>query len=853
MPIHVFVGAGPANLHRALKVRKLDPSAQIIILDRHLNPKNHSLDREKSRANIFRFERDDVTDKLIADGLDKQALDKLIHERKFSVAQGFQQGDDSVFAAKSFSQIQIRDLQQILLDTLWQQDNIKLIAQNLNLNEPISEQVIDILKHLKLTDSDIQIHVATGALQGDAQRHEIIYPDKKTYQMENTTPDVEAMPVVPVHGTTTFFIKDQYNREIISCDTLERHQRSLDLTPWQEPLKKFGWNLVRPPRIRVFYANDILYIGAEIPISMMSIINKKEFEKKVADYTRKIAELVFPDLPIQDLKANDVLRSRFPTGRGESGQVISSATVDLPNQQKANITIFNNGDSRYLPHYQTGSGFVTGFLQNEIYAEIYQHQTLKDLFEWAKERNHIDKKKGFDQFKKQYEQLTDTQDETINLRVFQQELYVALTRDIIEENKKKVGRYFNALHQQTLTLMPKHFDEFFNEFKKHSLTPPVLPLKFTTEADKVVAILAMLKSDNIDFLRGILPRLLNDNISILTNNQLLSLRNAYLDDLKRNLPPAVIEKFYDFEHKSEFLIKLNKLNFNEILAKYNQIHRTNYQDSQFSEELRPIVIIEMLNRAETKKGIAFVRSMLAKLVENIAQYSDEDILAFRDQLTKDYVDYLDVDYMAKTIISRLNPNILYYPGPLFKTKNLSDDQILIRLIAVLSQENNAGLVKAITEHLALPLINKEEDQQTLGLRLAKALLTEKINNPIRGCSIEAELNKLVKCDNKEELVKKLKGIRETLTEHKELHHRAAFSFFKGKHSNTINEFVRALDKLTSTDLTKENLQLEALTLLLNFHDKLKASHSVRTLAVLTEAINNSRPEQIENPCMDFAI
>ncbi|WP_131783262.1 hypothetical protein [Legionella gresilensis] len=855
MPIHVFVGAGPANLHRALKVRKLNPNAQIIILDRRLKPENHSIDRKLSRANIFRFEREDVTEKLINNGIDKQALDKLMHERKFSVAQGFQQGDDSVFAAKHFSQIQIRDLQQILLDTLFQQGNLQLIKQNLDLNDSISEQVLDIIKDLGLTDNDIQIHVATGALEGDSKKHEIIYPDQKKYRMENATPDVESMPVVPVHGTTTFFIKDKFEQEIISCNTLEQNQRSLDLSPWQKPLKQFGWNLIRPPRIRVFYANDILYIGAEIPIAMM-VMEKKEFEEKVANYIRQIAILVFPRLPIDSLEANEVLRSRFPSGRGESGQVISSTTIELENQQKANVTIFNNGDSRYLPHYQTGSGFVTGFLQNEIYAEIYQHQTLKELFEWGQEKKHIDKIKDFQKYRTTYAILTNSQDEKIILRAAQEELYMALTRDVIEQNKEKVGKYFNALHQQTLTLMSDNFDELFSIFKNYHSTPAILPLKFSTKSDKTIAVLAMLKSGNPDFLRAILPRFLNDDISILTNDQLLNLRDAYFDDLKRNMSTAEGKSFNNFEIKAEFLVKLNKLNFTEILANYNQVHNTDYQESDFPEGHRLITLVEMLNLSKTTKGIAFIRNtLLPKLVEeDISQYTDEDILALKDQLTENYIDYIDVEQIATKILTQLDLNKLKLPkNALIKFNRQDPQENQVRLIIALAQENNTGLVELIIRQLNFPLINKKADQQAIGLRWAKALLIEKCSHPIEGYSIEADINKLIQCSDKKELVKRLKGVKEVLTGHKELHQRAALSFFKGKHSNTINEFFLALDKLVSQqDLTLETLQLEALNLLFKFHSKLKAGHSVRTIAVLKDAIINNKPVLMENDFTNLA-
>ena len=110
MTIHVFVGVGPANLHRALKIQKIDPKAKLVFIDDRINEAQREIDREPARANIFRFETEDVTDKLIQDGVRAEDLEPLIYKREFSVAKGFQEGDDRVFSNKPFTQIQIRDL-----------------------------------------------------------------------------------------------------------------------------------------------------------------------------------------------------------------------------------------------------------------------------------------------------------------------------------------------------------------------------------------------------------------------------------------------------------------------------------------------------------------------------------------------------------------------------------------------------------------------------------------------------------------------------------------------------------------------------------------------------------------------
>ncbi|WP_419420660.1 hypothetical protein ACNVED_05000 [Legionella sp. D16C41] len=856
MTTHVFVGAGPVNLHRALKVRKLDPEAKIVIIDKRLDVENRCFNRAASRANIFRFEYEDVTAKLIEDGVDKEALLKLMHQRSFSVEQGFQQGDDTVFAAKQFSQIQIRDIQQILLNTLCNQGNTYLISENLNLTSTLADQVIFILEEQGLKDDDIQIHLAVGTLKGDSEKHEIIYPDKRTYSLEDTTSDVAAMPVVPFHGTTTFFIKDEFGVDILTCDQLEKAQRSLDLTAWQKPLEKYGWNLIRPPRIRVFYANDVLYIGAEIPFSMMNMSDKREFEKQIAEYTREIASLVFPTLPIHELPTNTVLRSRFPTGRGECGNVISTNLSPI-DDKKIKVTLFNNGDSRYLPHYQTGSGFVTGFLQNELYAKIYGHKHFTDLFTWAKKEGYLAQDINFGQLLVHFKRLTEKEGEALPpkeysqmlLRAFQHELYVVASRQVIAENKEKVGRYFNALHRQTLTLLPNQYEEVFSQFKKYSAIPPILPANIKTDTDKLIAILAMLKSDNINFLRTVLPRLLNIDINDLKEEKsVIHLRDVHLEDLERNLTAEEAKAFNIFKQSKKFtaLLKQDQFKFEEILFFYNQEHNTNYETYQFPKETRLLILMEMLNR--NNPNIKFLRNVLPMLVdEDISQYEDKAILNLRNQITENYIDYIDSDFIkeaAKVIYSNFDfTRLLPSKDSLLKLRGLNPEQQYMRIIAAFAQKPNTELVRLVMHQCGLPFIAKEKDQQELGLRLANELLNQQDEQLMPSnsfSSIETDINRLILAD-RNTLINRLKLVKSNFEDHKELHQRKhkGMSFFKGKHSHTINEFIQALDDLIKQDLSKEDLQLETLTLLLIFHDNLKANYSIRAIATLRGAIVNS--------------
>ncbi|MFI4919672.1 MAG: hypothetical protein ACHP65_08970 [Legionellales bacterium] len=60
--------------------------------------------------NFYRFETDDVTAKLLADGVRGDDLVPLIHLREFAVEQGFQEGDDSAEHVFSVDLILTREL-----------------------------------------------------------------------------------------------------------------------------------------------------------------------------------------------------------------------------------------------------------------------------------------------------------------------------------------------------------------------------------------------------------------------------------------------------------------------------------------------------------------------------------------------------------------------------------------------------------------------------------------------------------------------------------------------------------------------------------------------------------------------
>ncbi len=349
------------------------------------------------------------------------------------------------------------------------------------------------------------------------------------------------MTVTPTHGTVTFKIDPVY------CEVLKVNQVSLDDTEWQAPLKEFGWDLIRPPRIRVFYTNDILYIGAEIPHSMMSIKDTKEYEKAVTNYTRKIGELIFPQLKedIKALEVNEHLRSRFPTSRGQRGEVLKIERTDPHTGERPpnNITTYYHGDSRYLPHYQTGSGFITAFLENELYVSIYKQQNIDSLLDWLYKQEGTagikdTQKYTRDTVIKQYsrdlppDSLPAVREEYA-LEAFKAEVFKQRSLDIIEKNQEKVGRYLNALNSQTMEMLTKNLTDFLKKFNHH--TNSQLKLDAFENCDNKHAVIAILQSGNAAFLHEQMPKLLNIDFHGMTNEKLLHLRNMVVKDLKFSL------------------------------------------------------------------------------------------------------------------------------------------------------------------------------------------------------------------------------------------------------------------------------------------------------------------------------
>ena len=695
--------------------------------------------------------------------------------------------------------------------------------------------------------------MATGALQDNTKKAAIIFPDKASHQVKNATSDVAAMTTTPVHGTVTFFIKDPTTGEqLVSCEDLEKNQRSLDLTYWRRPLEEHGWYLVRPPRIRVFYANDVLYIGAEIPAHMMAM-DEKDYADAVTHYTRTIAGLVFPDIAISQLPVNPHLRSRFPTVRGERGEVLSASHASKmqwgEGERAANIAVFNHGDSRYLPHYQTGSGFVTGFLANDAYADVYRHKTFHDLFDWASEHQHVSRHLSEEKIRTQYRRVVaqggeDPTEEKM-LQAFQSELFMALSRDIIDENKKKVGRYLNAIHTQALDGLAGYFDSVVSFYNRNNPNKLVgLTAEQFTGMDKRIVIMEMLRTNNVGFLREVLPQLLNKDFTGLSDDKILHIRDMHILDYENNL--SNIDNV-DYQNIGEMTAKCGEIIQGSVLERnlelsighfaswvheFNKANGHNYQLDQFpvTSRGRFIPLMEMLNR--DGENITFLRKMLPYMVDkDFSKQSDKAVFALRDQLVRGYL-HRHGDLMSDLLLSKVES----VPNNGIGSPNDRADRLL-KLSILLAK----GAVKGLAAELGFPLLDKVSDGQALFRTiLAKISAQLQPENLKSSKKLLPQMQQILEM-KPEELSTIISSIAEQFAANKDLHKRSAISFFTGKHSSTINQFVKEMRALSAEDLTAEQVKFRSVDLLQQFHDKLKAGDSKRTMKFFDKLMSEQFP------------
>lgn len=855
MTVHIFIGAGPANLHRALKIKTIDSNAALVIVDGILQPDTRSIDRERARANIFHFEVNVVTEQLIEDGVDKALFAAVSYERDFSVAKGFQYGDDNVFSSKRFTEIQIRDLQQLLLQALDSLPGRKpmLVAKDMDIHA--SSKIEQVVANLLFTHQaelslgngvpDIQIHTAIPALKQAGDSCSKVYAVKDKYRMLSEAPDSAAVTIMPTYGTTTFFIKDpNLCAQYVSCRELEKDQRSLDATDWHTVLRGYGWDLIRPPRVRVFYANDVLYIGAEIPAKMMAL-SDDAFQDAVTNYTRAIASLVFPHTNISELPVNSQLHARSPKECGVRDQVLSTTEYrDMAwgeGRRPAHIQVFNHGHSRYLSHYQTGSGFVTAFLQNEVYAGIYQQKTLHDLFIWALENKHISVGLTEDKLEQHYVRALSKQGDIATrekvFQVFQTELFMAISKDIIDENQAVVGRYFNAIHAQVLVALEGHFDEILQSANQH------LRLHLNTEQftgiDKKIAVMQLLKVNDIGFLFAIMPRLLNLNLANVDNEELLKIRDLYLIDYKNSLPwiensvqmvdecDVILKKESSIKSIKEF----SHEEFEGILKVFKQVNRYADQSSEFPSTNRYIAVMEMFNR--NGLNIDFLRRVFSRLLNNHFATQHESILyALRDRITDGYMGFLDKKYLHQ-VATQLIDNV-----DDFLEDGSASDTSFVRKALQLSTQIAQLEIQPIAAKLGLPLILNKRDREIFCRRLLVSLFEKMSEIGIakgQSAHVFSKTQQILELDPGVLSETVLKVADEFAN--RTVHQRISFLFFRERHSETISVLLDELRGMVTKNLSPEQLKLEFIGCLQAFYDKLRHDKEQTPLRALDEVLN----------------
>lgn len=527
------------------------------------------------------------------------------------------------------------------------------------------------------------------------------------------------------HGTTAFFIKSsETGAQLISSRELEDDQRSLDLTSnWQPVLKDYGWNLIRPPRICVFYDNDVLYVNAETPANMMRIRARRDYQNAVIEYNRAIASLIFPHTNISQLPVNPQLRSSIQSEHSEIDQVFSHAN-----------------------------------------------------------------------------------DKNINI--------------------------------QAIAALEHHFDEILTSYNHHQST------YFTTTdfagLDKRIAVMEMLRVDNLGFLREILPRLLNKDFSKVVDDELLHTRDLYLHDYEENLPniknSSQIEVECNVLLKKESVIQslkdISKDQFSLLLAAFNQANNCFLSIDQFAPENRYIVVMEMLNRSG--QNITFLRQGLRWFLDiDLSTQTDHAIFALRDRVVQDYMDFIDKRYLGKKA-KELVRNVDRFLGEELKP----DASIAEKFLKLAIRVANSG-IQAIAYELGLPLILKENDRLALSRQLLASLaarMNEDEIGPLESEDLLPQTQQLLDSDP-DELSKIIDKITDEFTNNKALQHQPSLLFFLGKHRDTISKFVQKLHELNDEELSTEQLKFGFIGLLQQFHDDLVKGKETKPLVALTKILN----------------
>jgi hypothetical protein len=480
--------------------------------------------------------------------------------------------------------------------------------------------------------------------------------------------------------------------------------------------------------------------------------------------------------------------------------------------------VHTHGDSRYLPHYQTGSGFVTAFHQNQLYAEIYSRNTFAELVEWAIREQNLPATTDVEKLEKIYKDKTE-QNAKLALEAFQQELFMAFSRDIIDHNKERVGKYFNAIHTQALNALGNKIDELLIRYNHYHGTE----LDRTQFPDMKPSLVAMvlLHTNNQGFLREILPQLLNKDFTSLKNKDIFHVRDMHLLDFDKNFGMEDAQRMVkqkvalQIVHNAVAKVKLElaATELDTLLEDFNRIHKTKYKADNFNPMGKKIIIMEMLNR--NGSNIEFLRKILPSLIDrDVSELSDEQVLQYRDDFTQNYPQLIDSD----AIVNEFSKN-----------NNLTD--LVKNLAGAQGKQFNK-----IAAALKLPLVTKESDAE----ELRKNLLNSAIKlAPSDNNDFVKNMQSLLR-EEPQQLTINLKKISESLKSNPILHQRAFWSIFTGKHSHTINKFAKDIDGiLAKYNHEPEQLKVEALSTLMKFHHNLEQGHSRRTLHALMQEMSEA--------------
>ena len=325
--------------------------------------------------------------------------------------------------------------------------------------------------------------------------------------------------IIPTYVTITFFIKNPNppGEQLVTCSELERDQRSLDLTEWKEVLEEHGWRLIRPPRIRVFYVNDVLSIGAEIPASMLAM-DDAAYLDAITNYTRAIASLVFPHINISELPVNSRLRDSFDKSKKNVGNGInaihSQIVAALEGNFESILALYNKHHGIHL----TISEFE-GLDKSVVVIQMLKENNIGFLREFMPELIN----KDFSTIdNKQLLRIRDMclLDYEINLTGVENIDRMISECDMILLKKEHVINSIQALSNEGFSDLLTAFNQ-----ANHS---DYEPREFLHDY-RFIVVMEMLNrnGNNIVFLRQVLPTLLGKNVSTFTDQAVFALRDHF--------------------------------------------------------------------------------------------------------------------------------------------------------------------------------------------------------------------------------------------------------------------------------------------------------------------------------------